>query len=239
MNENLKDLLYNYDQIKIDVDGSFKFHCTQCGKCCINRDDIILSSRDIFNISKELQMSPLEMIKNYCEVYIGSSSKMPLVRIKPVGKVMRCPFLKQLKCSIHKSKPSVCALFPLGRVIKYQKDMAISSEAQPKTEYIFTNPECGDDKETHTVREWLNNFSIPLEDEFFLQWSTLISELSQVFCELESLVDTAFMTVIWSATLVRLYLSYDLDEPFLPQFKKNVEKLYEIKNSLDDFCAQH
>lgn len=110
--------------MKIGVDDSFKFHCTQCGKCCIHREDILLTLRDIYNMSKELGLTPDEICKQYCECYIGPDSRVPIVRLKPHGSIMRCPLLKDRKCGVHKSKPAICALFPIGRCLMVNQESA-------------------------------------------------------------------------------------------------------------------
>lgn len=87
--------------------------------------------------------------------------------------------------------------------------------------YIFTNPGCGDDSETHTVREWLSEFDIPLEDEFFLAWNQLISELGSIFRKGEKILSEDGMNATWNLTFVKLYLDYDMTKEFMPQFEKN------------------
>ena len=117
MDERLKEIVNNLDTMKIGLDETFKFHCTMCGKCCIHREDILLSPKDIYNMAKELNLSAEDLFKQYCEVYIGPDSKVPIVRLKPRGSVKRCPLLKNRKCIVHKAKPTVCAMFPIGRCI--------------------------------------------------------------------------------------------------------------------------
>ena len=104
MDKRLKEIVDNFDSMKIGVDEPFRFHCTMCGKCCINREDILLTPRDIYRMAKELQISPEELFKRYCETYIGHDSCIPIVRLKPHGSVKRCPLLKDRKCSVHKAK---------------------------------------------------------------------------------------------------------------------------------------
>ena len=99
------------------LDEEFKFNCTMCGKCCINREDILLNPKDMFNLAKELNMEPKQVLEAYCETYIGSDSRFPIVRLKPKGSIKRCPLLKDRKCSVHKAKPTVCAMFPIGRCV--------------------------------------------------------------------------------------------------------------------------
>ena len=69
MDNRLKEIVDNFDSLKIGVDEPFRFHCTMCGKCCINREDILLTPRDIYCMAKELQISPEELFKRYCETY--------------------------------------------------------------------------------------------------------------------------------------------------------------------------
>ena len=41
MRNKLKYIAENLDSLKIGLDETFKFNCTMCGKCCIERDDIM------------------------------------------------------------------------------------------------------------------------------------------------------------------------------------------------------
>ena len=101
----------------MDLDSQFSFKCRKCGKCCKHQNTILFNSRDIFNIARKLQMTLEEVIKEYAETYIGSASRSPVVHMVPRGKGEVCPFLEDGLCSIHDCKPTVCALFPLGRVV--------------------------------------------------------------------------------------------------------------------------
>ena len=78
---------------------------------------ILFNTRDIFNIAHKFQMTMEAVINEYAETYIGSASKIPVVHMVPRGQNAVCPFLKDGLCSIHDCKPTVCALFPLGRVV--------------------------------------------------------------------------------------------------------------------------
>ena len=60
MDTRLKEIVDNFEKMKIGVDEPFKFHCTMCGKCCINREDILLTPKDLYNMSKELKIFMLE-----------------------------------------------------------------------------------------------------------------------------------------------------------------------------------
>ena len=85
MDERLKDIVDNLESMIIGLDEPFKFHCDMCGKCCIHREDILLSPKDIYNMAKELKLSAEDLFKQYCEVYVGQDSRVPVVRLKPRG----------------------------------------------------------------------------------------------------------------------------------------------------------
>ena len=105
--ERLKHIMKNYDSMKIGPDDAFSFHCTMCGKCCINREDIILNPYDLYRVVKALNKTPAEVAAEYCDIYLGGSSKMVILRLKPVGAEKRCPLLKGTKCTVHSGKPTV------------------------------------------------------------------------------------------------------------------------------------
>ena len=75
MDKRLKEIVDNFDSMKIGVDEPFRFHCTMCGKCCINREDILLTPRDMYCMAKELQITPKELFDQYCETYIEHGKK--------------------------------------------------------------------------------------------------------------------------------------------------------------------
>ena len=230
MNARMKYILNEFEKNQLGPDEPFKFHCTMCGKCCIKREDILLNPRDMYNLAKELGMTPHEVMNTYCETYIGGDSRLPVVRLKPRGEIRRCPLLKDRKCSIHNSKPTVCALFPIGRGIAGEKGN-IHSLTVKDIRYFFSEPGCGDDSETHTVREWLGEFGLSPEDEFFIKWQKCLFELSMCFCRLEKKLG-ADMGPIWSLTGSILYLMYDMEKPFEPQFSAHLGELHKLISEL-------
>lgn len=235
MNEDLEQ----YKKLRIDVDEPFQFHCTQCGDCCRDREDILLTARDLFRIAKKLKMNPVDFIKNYGESYIGNPSRLPIVRLRPLGPFKQCSLLKNNKCLVHDAKPAVCAMFPVGRMLQMKPEGEQSVRmAKPQIEYICTHPGCGDDLETHTVREWLDTFGIDLEDSFFIQWSQTLSKLSVALQEEEKHTDSKSMIQLWHAIYICLYLNYDIDENFYPQFQANVEKIFQVLDLLHQITSE-
>lgn len=208
MNEWTQKSIEKYETGKLGLDDTFEFHCTMCGKCCIRRNDILLKPSDLYQIAKELKMSVFDFFISYCEAYIGGDTNLPIVRLKPRGSVQRCPLLKERKCMVHQAKPSICALFPLGRTLRTESEETPAPDfSNVRTEYFFSNPGCGDKSETHTIREWLNSFHILEEDEIFKKWSCLLTKVSPALTCLKEKIDAEVMNTLWDAILFVLYLS--------------------------------
>ena len=233
----LQYIVENLENMKIGVDEPFQFHCDQCGKCCINREDILLNPQDVYNISRELGLEPHEVIAKYCDTYVGRDSRIPITRLMPRGAIKRCPLLKDHKCSVHKAKPIVCALYPIGRCIIQDRKAAEEGAAQEsKIEYILNPSDCGDRSETHTVREWLEEFGIPEQDETFLKWQAFMMEAAAIIRRLEKLLSEDLMNQIWSAFGTIIYMNYKMDCDFLPQFEKNAVSVLELLHGMDDIA---
>lgn len=68
-------------------------------------------------------------------------------------------------------------------------------------------------------------FSPEQVEKFFLKWSNIIRELGSVFRKAEGKLKNSLMENIWTLTFVKLYLAYDMEKDFLPQFEDNSEDL--------------
>lgn len=215
----------------MDLDSKFNFKCRKCGKCCKHQNTILFNSRDIFQIARKLQMTPEQVITQYAETYIGGASKIPVVHMVPRGKNEVCPFLTDGLCSIHDCKPTVCALFPLGRVVVNKTALERgsennSTEIEFEVRYMLNDIDCGSRKRVNTVRDWLARFGIPEHDEFFMLWSELTIKLHAMISELEKRhVSNETLNLFWNAIFSTLYLDYDTSTDFLPQFQQAHQKL--------------
>ena len=228
MDERLKNIVDNFENMEIGLDEPFMFHCTMCGECCINREDILLTPKDLYKIARELKSTPEQVYKKYCEGYIGGDSRMPIVRLKPIGPMKICPLLNKGKCSVHKAKPTVCAMYPIGRCMVQKKDQKPEEKDASEIKYIYVEPDCGDKAEIHTVREWLTSFGIPVEDEYFVIWQRSFLKYSEVLREVEKRFTQETMNLLWNAVFAGFYLQYDVEKEFLEQFEENVRNLTEL-----------
>ena len=122
MEKIIRDVIEKNRNTKLLDTDTFDFRCTCCGACCTNREDIVMSGYDVMRIQNHLGIDFTELLEKYCELYVGRPSGIPLLRIKPKGAKKICPFLFRSKCKIHEVKPTVCALFPVGRATAFDKE---------------------------------------------------------------------------------------------------------------------
>lgn len=226
MDERLESIFDSIENNRLNADSPFIFHCTMCGDCCRNREDILLNPQDLFQLAKGLQIRPQDVVEKYCEYYIGSQSRMPIVRLKSLGTDKHCVFLENNQCSVQSFKPTVCAMFPLGRFYSLKTDENNADEGE--FGYMLMDAPCGDKREIHTVREWLGKYNIPIDDEFYKRWVEVIGKLSVKLAEIEKKVSEAAMNNKWLAVFLALYLHYDIKKEFLPQFIQNAELIVNL-----------
>ena len=206
----------------LDLEDSFSFCCNGCGECCRNRNDIILSAYDIYRLSQGLNISDMQLLKEYCEIYIGKVSKLPFVKVVFENGV--CKFMKDNKCSIHVFKPSVCKLYPLGRGVK---------EDFNEVFYFKQDTQCGG-KGMQIVKEWVKG----IDEEIFIVWSTFMLDLVKS-SHYEVLVDRVLKNhkkldidyAFFYAIIDILYLQYDVKVDFLSQLKERNKRLVSALHS--------
>lgn len=218
----------------LDLDFEFRFKCRRCGKCCIHQDMIIFNARDIFNIAKKKGMTMQQVVEAYTEVYIGRNSRIPIIHLLSNGPKGACPLLENGRCSVHDCKPTVCALFPLGRVALNSKDGQPLKEGEtPEVKYILNDHSCGSAKKVNTVRSWLAKFGIPEQDEFYLLWNKVLMSLTPAVMKLEEeKVSEPVLEMLWGAIYETLYLHYDTSQEFMPQFQVVADKLLNLSKKI-------
>ncbi len=130
--EYMKRLAEKFERGEIpflEEEDEFVFACDQCGQCCRNRSDILLTPLDIFHLSQALGKTPVEIVHKYGDCYVGDNSHLPVVRLKyreELDGQTTCYFLGRRDgkfiCRVHEKKPGVCRTFPLGKMQAYKVD---------------------------------------------------------------------------------------------------------------------
>lgn len=222
------------EQNLLGLDAEFRFKCRRCGKCCIHQDMVLFNTRDIYNIARKKGMTMQQVIEAYTEIYIGRNSHLPIVHLLSSGPKGACPLLENGRCSVHDCKPTVCALFPLGRVVVGKKiGEPIEDLSEVQVKYILNDHSCGSSAEIRTVRSWLAQFGIPEQDEFYLLWNKVVMSLLLAVRKLEAeQVSEPVLNLFWETLFQILYLDYDTSCDFLPQFQAAADKLRSLSEAI-------
>ena len=176
-----------------------------------------------------------EVVDAYTETYISRNSCIPIVHLLSNGPKGACPLLSaDGRCSVHDCKPTVCALFPLGRVaINRTDDQAPGEGEMPTIKYILNDHSCGSAKKVNTVRSWLAKFGIPEQDEFYLLWNKVRMSLTPAVMKLEEeKVSEPVLEMLWGVIHETLYLHYDTSQEFMPQFQVVADKLLNLSKKI-------
>lgn len=66
----INELKEQLGYIEIGLNDTFTFHCTQCGKCCIHQEDILLSPKALFNIAKNFRLHQKMPLNNIAKLIL-------------------------------------------------------------------------------------------------------------------------------------------------------------------------
>jgi Fe-S-cluster containining protein len=233
--EKVLDEIENGTIKKIKKEDNFTFGCDSCGKCCRNREDIILSPHDIFRLLKHLNISDKEFMDKYVAFNIGPHSGWTILTLKYKQKFdgsTFCPFLKahedKFICNVHAAKPYVCVAYPLGRMTKFD----VETKKHSEIEYILQPIDCGTKDEEHKAIDWLRNEENEESEAFFKRYNDLMQEVREVF-DLNKLRESKNIgedskRLFYTTFLSILYLNYDLEKSFLEQFEERAQELVKM-----------
>ena len=135
---------------------------------------------------------------------------------------------------VHKAKPAVCAMYPLGRCLEITQEIMDRIETADITpQFILNKVECGDNPQEHTVRDWLDSFGIPVVDQYYIRWQRIAMHASRVIKSVEDSWTTRGINILLTLVFNVLYLGYDMKKEFEPQFTERAEELRGILSKIE------
>lgn len=230
---NYEEAMY-YNEHRMKDSDSFNFECKGCGRCCNCSivGDIPLNGVDIYHIAKGLALEDtLPVLVAYCQdPYPGDTSKVPVRLLAFDDGTGRCKLLtKNGKCSVHTEKPTVCALFPLGR-------MHVVDKSSKEAEFVYFAPPqsedlpCSNSLKSQTLRQWKDAFSIEIRDEETEMWIVLSQKISTLITEYD-LYSSDFAKQFFLLFDIMLYV-FDTAEGIVPQIEERLKQLPEVEDVL-------
>ncbi len=258
--EELLEMAVNNEINPLQDNDTFVVGCKQCGKCCRNRNDIILNPFDVFHIAQATGKTLPEVINKYGEAYIGESSCLPLVLLKyredSFGTGTTCYFLgkkdDKYYCRINDKKPFVCKTYPLERLTVFEKMENVDAfEPIYHTQVHYKEYDCigieeaMQTNENHTVLEWVGGKEKKeMADAFWRIYTKFLYDLDNIV-DLHSFVEHKDQTLVESVMnhfFKKYYLDYDpngTEEEFLQQYKSNTENILHMFQKLVQMLPQY
>ena len=220
---NMKQIVSDFNtgkmQILTDENDTFNFGCKQCGECCLNNGEIMVTPWDVIRISEALQKPAIDVLSNTLKIHIGENTHIPVATLRsapvPGTTVSACPYLamdgSNIVCSIQKSKPFNCAIYPLGKMTQIDKTTGVKS-----IKYFVQPITCkADQSNTITLKDWLAMYDVDKASEASAAFTQFIEDTGKII-NLELLDDQTDLGAsynikqkIYNVMLVSLYGSYE------------------------------
>ena len=198
------------------------FRCRLCGNYCRNlRGNLMPEQIDAYRLARFLRERGEEDFYTRYTYPDMLEGFFPIFLINTVDPDDSCVFLKDGRCSVYEARPRVCRLYPFT-AFPGQRGKAF---------HFF---QCMDSNSAHfsdgkiLVKDWMyQNFS--REDrEFLTAESGTLLELGRL---LKAMSTDGRKENLFQILYYRYY-NYDLDQPFMPQYKENTEELKRILQEL-------
>ena len=212
--------------VGITPSSRVRFRCQGCGKCCLRvKEGVPVDSQDVFRMAKYLRdkgediLCPDDFLARYAEPVLLDECGYFVYMLKTVGEENACIFLKDNRCTIHDENPRACRLYPF--VVNPDPRGLHSYLLSREYPHHFTGP-------VVQTKSWMKK-RFPKEDRLFLQ--TDFGGAKDI-AELLRKIPERNRTQAVMHFLRLKYSEYDLDQPFLDQYRRNQEKLLAILNRM-------
>lgn len=143
--------------------------CKGCSACCRGMgSSIVLDPLDIHRITMQSGVTFEQLLVDKIELQVVDGMILP--NLKMSGAQEQCAFLNEEgRCSIHKFRPGICRIFPLGRLYE---DNSFS--------YFLQIHECRNENRTKVkVKKWIDTPDAVRYDKFIADWHFFLMALSE------------------------------------------------------------
>lgn len=183
--------------------------CHDCSLCCQGMgSSIVLDPFDIFRLTNYTGKDVQTMIGPHIELNVVDGLILPNLLMDK--ETERCSFLNQEGwCSIHKGRPGICRLFPMGRVYD-----------ETAFKYFLQVHECPKDKIKIRVKDWIDTSDLIRNERFINQWHDYMKQCREL---LKQAQDDRVNKTLTMYLLNQFYIKkYDVNEDFYEQFDQRL-----------------
>ena len=199
-----------------------RFKCSGCAECCRHvKATVPVDCQDAFYLTKHLRDIGLDIccvdqfLSEFAEPELLDECGYFVYFLKSVGTDDSCIFLNENRCSVQKAKPLACRLYPF--VVDPSESGAFHYLYSKERMHHFHGPMV-------ETRNWMKQ-NFPQESRAFLQAE--YAKVKPISRLLRSIPEPRKTEALLHFHRFR-YSEFDLDQPFLPQFQRNQEKLLAI-----------
>lgn len=193
-------------------------NCDGCSDCCKTvGETITLDPYDIYNLSKALKKSFVDMMEKEIEIRDIDGVILPNILISE--ETGACSMLDSNgRCTIHKSRPGYCRLYPLGRLYNDEGDF----------NYIFQVNECPyPQKGPVRISDWLGITELEKYEEYIKRWHALCRNLGNYALTTDD--KDAAKRAAWAPIRIFYERPYNTNQDFYTQFYERLSSLYPAK----------
>lgn len=209
---NMEDMRF----IRVSSKDHIPFQCTCCGECCRHvKLSVPLESLDVYRMAKHLRTvdhsikSMDDFLDRYAEPALLDECGYFVYFLKVQEPDDACIFLENSRCTIHVANPRACRTYPFT--------------ADPGTgQYLLTR-----EKEHHfsgppvKVKVWMKERFSKEDREYVKLDYGAAKEIAILMRSVPEIRKTQAVFLF----LRYKYSEFDLDKPFLEQFRRNQERL--------------
>ncbi len=202
------------DMVKADCGD-----CKGCSACCQNMgESIVLDPFDIYRLTKGLNLSFEALLENKIELNVFDGMILP--NLKMAGKNASCAFLNEEgRCSVHRIRPGICRLFPLGRFYE-----------NGSFQYFLQIHECKNENRTKVkVKKWIDTPDLKQNDKFILAWHDFVADIQK---KMMSASDDELFKKVNMFLLQQFYMERYHEEDFYAQFEERLAKAKTVVGTL-------
>ena len=196
------------------------FHCQQCGRCCRHvKDSVMVTPLDAFRLVKFFNgkgrqyTDILELYTQFCEPIVLTEEGYAIFVLKTKGPGDACIFLEGNRCTVYGAHPYTCRLYPF--TVEYGRNGR-------SFEYFLCTelPHHWAGGRIH-VGNWLQNHFTREDKEYIKAETAFIPLLGEAIRSLpEGKRDRLVSLMVY-----HLYSGYDLNQPFMPQYRAHTKRL--------------
>lgn len=208
--------------VRVTPSTKIRFKCSGCGECCRHvKEGVPVNSQDAFYLTKHLRDLGVDIccidqfIDQFAVPALLDDCGYFVYFLKSVGENDACIFLNENHCSVQTAKPLACRLYP------FMVDPGESGNYS----YLYSR------ERTHhfhgpvvETRSWMKKFFQQESREFMRLDYGYTVPIASLLRKIPEERKTGALLHFYRLR----YSEYDLDQPFLDQFRRNQENLLAI-----------